>query len=114
MTNLYLKTLEWTDAQVDGKIYNVGTDNFKVKDIASMVQKIVGDDVAIETQSSSDNRSYHVSSEKSKRELGFAPEFSVEDAIKDIVAAHRAGHIPDPNTDIRYYNIKTMQAKKLT
>jgi nucleoside-diphosphate-sugar epimerase len=114
MTNLYLKTLEWTDEQVDGKVYNVGTDNFKVKDIASMVKTIVGHDVEIETQTTSDNRSYHVSSEKIKRELGFTPEFSVEDAIKDIVAAHRAGNIPDANTDIRYYNIKTMQAKKLT
>ncbi len=113
MTDLYLKTLEWSDASIDGKIYNAGYDNFKVKDIALMAKKIVGDDVEIITQPTTDNRSYHVSSAKIKKELGFAPRRTVEDAIKDIVAAHKAGKIPNANTDIKYYNIKTMQAKKL-
>lgn len=113
MSDLYLKTLEWSAEKIDGKIYNVGTDNLKVKDIATMVKKIVGSDVEIITQTSSDNRSYHVSSEKIKRELGFEPKRTVEDAIRDIVTAHQSGKIPDSNSDIRYYNIKTMQAKNL-
>jgi nucleoside-diphosphate-sugar epimerase len=113
MSDLYLKTLEWPAEKIDGKIYNVGTDNLKVKDIATMVKKIVGSDVEIITQTSSDNRSYHVSSEKIKRELGFEPKRTVEDAIRDIVTAHQSGKIPDSNSDIRYYNIKTMQAKNL-
>jgi nucleoside-diphosphate-sugar epimerase len=113
MADFYLKTLEWDDAQVDGKIYNVCTDNFKVKDIASMVQKIVGDNVEIVTQPTNDNRSYHVSAEKLRRDLGFSPQRTVEDAIRDIVAAHQSGKIADAS-DMRYYNIKTMQAKKLT
>ena len=32
----------------------------------------------------------------------------------DLVQAFRSGKVPDPLTDDRYYNIKRMQALKLT
>ena len=38
---------------------------------------------------------------------------SVEDAVRDLVKAFGAGKVPNPMTDIRYYNIKTMQARNL-
>jgi nucleoside-diphosphate-sugar epimerase len=113
MCALYLQSLLWEDAQVDGKIYNAGYENHTVKDIALTVKKIVGEHVAIETQSSNDNRSYHISSEKIARELGFKPQHTIEDAVKDIVAAFKQGKIPDSMTDSRYFNIKTMQNEKL-
>src|SRR5262249_41656518 len=37
MTDLYLKSLQWPAEKVDGCIYNVGYDNFKVREIAEMV-----------------------------------------------------------------------------
>jgi hypothetical protein len=37
----------------------------------------------------------------------------VEEAIKDLVEAFSSGKIPDPLDNIRYYNIKTMLARKL-
>ena len=46
-------------------------------------------------------------------ELGFAPRRTVEDAIRDLVVAFKAGRIPDPDHE-RYYNIKTMQRIRLT
>ena len=56
-----------------------------------------------------DHRSYHISSEKIRRELDFAPKRTIDDAVRDLVTAFKAGKIPDPMTDARYYNIKTMQ-----
>jgi nucleoside-diphosphate-sugar epimerase len=113
MTDLYVKTLEYPDAAIDGKIFNAGTDNKKIIDIAALTRDIVGQDVEIVTTETNDNRSYHISSEKIQRELGFTPSRSVDDAVSDLVGAFGAGRIPEPMTDIRYYNIKTMQTAQL-
>jgi len=113
MTDLYVKSLEWPDEAIDGKMFNVGYDNYKVMEIAKMVRNVVGKDVEIVTTPTDDLRSYHVSSEKIKRELGFVPQHTIEDAVRDLVAAFDTGKIPNPMTDIRYYNIKTMQHLQL-
>jgi len=113
VTDLYVKTLEWPDEAIDGKVFNAGYENQKVIEIAEMVRSVVGEDVEIITAPTDDNRSYHICSEKIKRELGFVPKHTIEDAVRDLVAAFRAGKIPNPMTDIRYYNVKTMLAKQL-
>ena len=79
-----------------------------------MVRKVVGKEgVEIVTTPTNDNRSYHISSEKIRRELGFEPKHTIEDAVRDLVAAFKAGKTPNPMDDIRYYNVKTMLAKQL-
>ena len=113
MVSAYIKSLEWSDEAINGKIFNVGFDNFTVAEIADKVRMVVGEDIEIVTTPTDDNRSYHVSSEKIKKELGFVAEHTVEEAIYDLVAAFQAGKIPDPMIDKRYYNIKTMQELKL-
>jgi len=109
MAQVYIKSLEWSDEDIDGKIFNVGFDNFTVSEIAEKVRKVVGEDTEIVTTPTDDNRSYHVSSVKIKKELGFVAAHSVEDAIRDLLSAFKAGKIPDAMTDSKYYNIKTMQ-----
>ncbi len=107
---LYIKSLEWDDAAIDGKVFNAGYQNLSIMRIAELVQHIVGDDlVSIETTATNDNRSYHISSEKIKRELGYAPRFSIEDAVRELKAMFAAGKVPNPLTDSLYYNIKRMQ-----
>ena len=115
MTDLYVQTLEYPDALIDGKIFNAGYDNMKMKDIANAVKKIVSRemgnaDLGIVTTPTDDNRSYHVSSEKIKKELGFEAKRTVEMAVEDLCAAFKAGKIPNSFEDKRYFNIKTMQA----
>jgi nucleoside-diphosphate-sugar epimerase len=114
VTDLYVKSLEWPDELIDGKIYNAGYENHKVMQLAEMVKNVVGEDIQIVKTPTDDNRSYHVSSEKIKKELGFAPKHSIEDAVKDLLEAFENGKIPDSMTDKRYFNIKTMQALQLT
>ena len=110
MTDLYVFLLELPDGKVHKTVYNVGYQNFKVKDIAEMVKKIIGPQVNIKTTSTDDNRSYHVSSRKIKAELGFESKHSVEDAIRDLKKAFGDGKLPFSLDDVRYFNIKTMQA----
>jgi nucleoside-diphosphate-sugar epimerase len=113
MTDLYLRLLDVDDAVVDGKVWNAGYHNLKVREIANMVRERVGDNVEIVVTPTDDHRSYHVSSEKIRRDLGFKAARSVSDAILDLKAAFEAGRVPNSLTDDRYYNIRRMQSVKL-
>ena len=113
MTDLYLFLLEQPAEKVRNKIYNVGYQNHRVKEIAEIVNRGLGGDIPIITTPTDDNRSYHVSSDKILRELGFRAKHTIEEAVRDLKKAFDAGEIPNSMTDIRYYNIKTMQAIEL-
>jgi nucleoside-diphosphate-sugar epimerase len=110
MADLYVQCLRWPAEQIDGKVYNAGWQNLKIREIAELVKAEVGDDVRIVTSPTDDLRSYHVSSDKIRRELGWQPRFTVPDAVRDLLAAFRAGKVPNALTDPRYFNIKTMTA----
>jgi nucleoside-diphosphate-sugar epimerase len=109
MCDVYLFMLEQPAQKIQQKIYNVGYENYKVREIAEMVKSVLNKDIPIEVVPTNDNRSYHVSSKKIKRELGFIPKYSIEEAIKGLRQAFNEGKVPNPMDDIRYYNIKTMQ-----
>jgi len=113
MTDLYVRLLEESDEVINGKTWNAGYHNLKVRTIADMVREQVGPSVDIVVTPTDDHRSYHVSSEKIRRDLGFVAERSVKDAILDLKAAFVGGKVPNAMTDDRYYNIKRMQALKL-
>jgi nucleoside-diphosphate-sugar epimerase len=113
VTDLYVQALEWPDEAIDGKTFNAGYENHKVIEIAEMVRNVVGESVDIITTPTDDHRSYHISSEKIKQELGFAPQHTIEDAIRDLKNAFQSGLIPNPMTNDLYYNIRTMQAVNL-
>lgn len=113
MTDLYLRLLEATDEAVDGKIWNAGYHNLKVREIAEMVRAEIGNNVDIVVTPSNDHRSYHVSSEKIRRELGFSARRTVSDAIVDLKNAFMAGVVLNATTDDRYYNVKRMQGLNL-
>ena len=113
VTDLYIRSLEWPDRAVDGEVFNAGYENHTISQLAQTVRSRVGDGVEIVTVPTDDHRSYHISSDKIRRQLDFTPQHSISDAVEDLVAAFGAGRIPDAMSDIRYYNIKTMQALRL-
>ncbi len=113
MTDLYILLLELPDEKIHKRIYNAGYENYKVNEIAGIVRSVVGNDTPIETVPTDDIRSYQVCSKKIKIELGFVPRYTVKQAVVGLTDAFRAGRIHLPMTDIRYYNIKTMQALNL-
>ena len=114
LTDLYVKTLTYPKEKIAGKIFNVGYQNYTVKELAEMVKRVLGDDaIEVAISPSDDHRSYCISSAKIKKELNYAPRRRVEDAIVDLKRAFERNCIRNPLEDIRYYNIKTMQALKL-
>jgi len=110
VTDLYVQSLEMPSDKIAGRIFNAGYENHTLDDIAAMVKEVLQDPaLEIAHQKTDDNRSYHISSEKIGRELGFRPRHTIGDAIRDLKQAFDSGKIPNAMTDIRYYNIKTMQ-----
>jgi nucleoside-diphosphate-sugar epimerase len=113
MTDLYSLLLEAPDEAIDGKVWNAGYQNLKVREIAEMVRSQIDDRVRIVVTPTDDHRSYQVSSARIRRELGYAPMRSVEDAILGLKTAFDDGRIPYAMTSDLYYNVKRMQALKL-
>ncbi|MDX2283732.1 MAG: SDR family oxidoreductase [Bacteroidia bacterium] len=113
MTDLYCLMLELPAEQISGKIYNAGYENHPVAELAEIVRQVVGPQVNIITSPTDDLRSYHVSSEKIRRELGFAPAHSIEDAVSDLKRAFDAGLLPNSLSDPKYFNVKLMQQIEL-
>jgi nucleoside-diphosphate-sugar epimerase len=113
MSEVYLFMLKQPEEKIQKKIYNVGYQNYTVMQIAEMVRDTLGTGVGIEVTPSNDLRSYHVNSDKIKNELGFVPRHTIQEAILDLRAAFEKGLVPDSMTDIRYFNIKLMQAVNL-
>lgn len=119
ITNLYQLLLELPAKQIAGKIYNAGYQNRTITDIAGIVCNVMAEEfpekakTEILTVPSDDPRSYRISSEKIKKELKFVPCYSIEDGVRDLITAFRAGKLRDSMNDIRYYNIKTMKAINL-
>jgi len=104
--------LGYPDAAIDGKIFNAGYENHKLIEIAEMVRNVVGKDVQVVTTATDDLRSYHICSDKIKRELGWAPTHTIEDAVRDLCRAFLAGKVPNPDGG-GYYNVRTLQATGL-
>src|SRR3990167_3515182 len=106
MADAYLCVLAADKQAIDGKIFNVGYQNLPVAEIADLVKNSFGEKIEIEVVPTNDNRSYHVSADKIKRELGFAPKHTIENAIHDLKKAFEGNLVTDPFTNEIYYNIK--------
>jgi nucleoside-diphosphate-sugar epimerase len=115
ITDLYIDLLERPREQISGQIFNAAYENHTVSELGEMVHDVVSrempelGEIQVETTESNDLRSYHVSSEKIKRQLGWAPKRSVEDAVVDLCHAFRDGKLPNSLTDTRYFNVQRLQ-----
>jgi nucleoside-diphosphate-sugar epimerase len=84
-------------------------------EIAQLVQKVVSrefpekGEVSIVTTPSDDLRSYHINSDKIRTVLGYAPKYTIEDAIKELCDAFRAKQLPDSMNDDQYFNVRRLK-----
>ena len=109
MVDSYLAVLKAPKEKIAGEIFNVGTENQSVLELAQTVQKVMGPDVKLVATPTNDNRSYHISSKKIADKLGFVPSHSIAEASEDLKIALEKGLLPDSLTNPAYFNIKTMQ-----
>ena len=113
MIRAYSFLLEQDKKKINGEIFNVGDENKTINELADQVISVIGDDVKIIKVPSNDNRSYHISSTKIHRLLGFENNFTIIDAIKDLKFAFENKKVVNSFNDINFFNIKKMQSIKL-
>ena len=119
IVDLYQMLLEVPAEKIAGEVFNVGFENHTVTELAELVRRVVLEElparevIEIETTPSDDDRSYQISSDKVRRELGFEPKRTIEDAVRELVRALDGGKLPNALEDARYNNLKTMQAANL-
>jgi len=113
--DLCKELLEAPDYKIVNEVFNCGYENMSIMEIAKTVKKVVAeefpdkDEISIEVTPSDDLRSYHINSDKITELIGFKPQYSVEDAIRDLCQAFRKGKLPNSLTDDKYFNVKTMK-----
>jgi nucleoside-diphosphate-sugar epimerase len=114
ITGLYVDLLDrWPMQLISGQTFNAGYENFTVRELADQVKSVVEDElpdlapIDIVTTPSDDMRSYHVSSKKILDILGWEPQRSIEDAVRDLCVAFREGKLPDSFDDDKYFNVRT-------
>ena len=104
--------------KIQNEIFNVGTQNLSLMQIAHLVRDVVSREfpekgrVEIVTTPSDDLRSYHINSDKIKRVLGFAPSHSIEEAVHDLCQAFRDGRLPNSMDDDQYFNVRRLKRLK--
>ena len=113
MVDAYVALLKAPQEKIAGKIYNAGYENQPVRQLAETVQSVVGEDVKLITTPTDDNRSYHISSQKIKDELGFVTTHTIRNAVEDLCKAFDKGLLPNSLDNEMYFNIKRMQNLEL-
>jgi nucleoside-diphosphate-sugar epimerase len=116
MCDLYKLLLELPDEKIAGETFNAGYQNMSIMDIARTVRDVVQQEfsgrgnIEIVTTPTDDIRSYHINSDKIRRKLGFVPSHTIEDAVRDLCKAFKAGKLPNSMTDDLYFNVRRLKA----
>lgn len=108
LTRFYRFLLVAPAGKINGQAFNVCHSNATVMALAEMIRDEIDPHLPIEVVPSQDDRSYHLSSRRAQRELGFAASTPLTTAVRDLREAFRDGRVTDPRDPI-YRNIETMK-----
>ncbi len=101
--------------KIKNEIFNIGYQNMSIREISLTVKKVVENEfedlspIPIKTVESNDNRSYHINSDKIFNILGFKPQLTVEDAVRELCYQFKKGSFKDSLNNELYFNIKRMK-----
>ncbi len=112
MCELYKSLILNDITQFNGEIFNVGTENLKIIEVADKVKQVLENkfnkqNIDIRIEESADIRSYMINSDKIKKLYGFEFKKTVEDAIEDLCKQFETGIIKDSFSD-EWSNIKVL------
>lgn len=119
MADVYRLILEAPDHLVGSATFNVGHANHTISELASSIKSEVEQDlpghpaVEVVTSPTDDKRSYHISSAKIQKVLGYTADRTIENGVHDLVDAFLDGRIVDPMDNPAYFNIQTMKDLEL-
>lgn len=108
MVDAYLLTLNAPETIVSSEVFNVGSDNLSMNQIAEEVSINTGVDRIIH-EPTDDLRSYRIDSSKISKALGFEFRRNVGSAVIDLVKAFNEKKFQDSMNNAMYFNIKRMK-----
>lgn len=115
MCDLYALLLNIPADKIQGQTFNAGYQNYTIMELASMVKEVVQQEftskqnIGIKVVETNDNRSYHINSDKIKQYLGFEAKYTIQDAVRGLCRAFKAGKLPDSFSNDWYYNVRQLQ-----
>jgi nucleoside-diphosphate-sugar epimerase len=115
VTDLYVGLLSMPKEKIAGETFNAGYQNQTILELARITRNVVEREmperapIQIKMTTTNDPRSYHVSSRKIAERLGWKPKRTIEDAVRDLCEAFKAGKLPNSMADERYVNVKCLK-----
>jgi nucleoside-diphosphate-sugar epimerase len=108
-SNAFIRVLESDPELVNGKVFNVGSDeqNVQVFNLAKLVAESIGLPFNYAWYGSPDKRSYKVSFEKIRTTLGYKPLYTPKEGSKEVFEALKEGTLnpDDPRTiTVKWYH----------
>ncbi len=102
-----LKAVEGPTDLIHGQVFNVGSNeqNYQLGDAAHIIQSLVPQAEVVDMGADTDFRNYRVDFSKIKKMLGFTPEWSLEQGVKQVIAAFEKGEVRDYRSPM-YSNVK--------
>jgi FlaA1/EpsC-like NDP-sugar epimerase len=109
-----LKALEAPRAQVYNQIFNVGSDaqNYTIQQVGELIAHLVPTAQLINSGSDADRRNYQVRFNKIRNILGFFPQRTVEDGVREVIEAIRGGKVQDYR-EAKYSNVKFLSEERV-
>ncbi len=112
MCELYKSLILNDIRKFNGEVFNVGTENLKIIEVANKVKQVLKnkfnkENIDIRVEKSADIRSYMINSDKIKRLYGFEFKKTVDDAIGELCEKFKNGVIQDSFSD-KWSNIKVL------
>jgi nucleoside-diphosphate-sugar epimerase len=110
MVNAYLAVLDADTSLVHKQTFNVGAANCSLDELAFCVEKALGlPKLSIQHTETNDLRSYHIQSGKINRMLGFTPQYTIIQAIKELAVHWGTGDIKDALSNPNFYNVTRLK-----
>jgi nucleoside-diphosphate-sugar epimerase len=112
VASAYLRAIQ-ADYHISG-VFNIVSDNYTVGQVTDLVKrklhKLTGKKIQLEIKNIQDFRNYKVKFDKAKTELGYEPNYNVEDIVDDLY--EHVNQYGDMEQD-HYYNIRVFKKLQL-
>jgi nucleoside-diphosphate-sugar epimerase len=88
VSSAFLKVIKASEEKISGQIFNIGLDNFQIKNLAYLVKDLLPFPIEIDiAPDDADKRDYNVFFDKAKEVLNFKAERNIEFGISEIYNA---------------------------
>ena len=110
LTTFYRLLLTAPAEKISARAFNVSRENASVMSLAEMIRDELDVSLPIDTVPTDDPRSYHLSADRARRELGFETQHDLVTAVRELREAYGSGRVSDSGSDI-YRNVAWMKAR---